>query len=96
MSLLKSQIANYKQPVTQDDLNLAATGWGLATAGMELPGNLGVNAEPEVYQAMKSVKIALASSPVNSDLTSNTNYARTNAEAFSAAIAVCTKVGVIT
>lgn len=94
MTLLEAQVANFKQPTTKDELSLAATGWGLATAGMNLPANLGADAEPEVYQAMKAVNIALESSPVNSDLTSNTNYAKLNADAFSNALDVCTEVGV--
>ena len=92
MTLLKAQIANFKQPTTQDELNSAATGWGLATAGMSIPANLGANAEPEVYQAMKAVSVALDASPVNPDLTSNTNYAKLNADAFLDAIDVCAEV----
>lgn len=95
MSLIESQIAQYKPVMTDQERSLAATGWGLGTAGMVLPGNLGINAEPEVYQAMKGVAIALDTKVVNRDYSPNTEYARINTEAFSKAIEVCTDVGVI-
>lgn len=89
MALVESQIRQYKPTMTAQELSVAKTGWGLATASTTIPATIGNDAEPEVHQALAAVSAALGTSITSPD------YVRVNAEAYSGAIDVCTKVGVI-
>lgn len=88
MTLVESQIAKYKPTMTAEELSVAKTGWGLATASVSLPSSLGIDAEPEVHDALSAVAVALDTS------ITDPNYVKINAEAFGDAVAVCEEVGV--
>lgn len=45
--------------MTEDELSLANTGWGLATANVDFSPKMGVDAEPEVYEALSGVFAAM-------------------------------------
>lgn len=88
MALVKSEVSHYSPNMSADQLSQAKTGWGLATANVHLPAGLGVDAEPEVHQALAGVATALSTS------ITDPSYVQANATAFSNAITVCGKVGV--
>lgn len=91
--LVQSQL-DQNHPTTEAQWSQEVTGWGLATAGVRLPSDLGKNAEPEVYEALTAVNAALQTTPVNQDLTTNYDYVNSRMIAFTDAITVCDKVGV--
>lgn len=93
----------YSPAMTDQQLGVAVTGWGMATAGMTLQAGLGKSAEPEVYQAMSAVAAALDVSPADTKAILNgepasaqqTVYVQGLTDSFAEAIDVCTDVGVI-
>ena len=92
-SLVETQLKQ-THPSTAAQWSQTITGWGLATAGVTVPADLGANAEPEVHKALAEVSAALQTTPVNSDNSTNYDYVNTRMIAFKDATAVCAKVGV--
>jgi len=104
-SLRMAQSSNQKwQPgMTADQLSLASTGWGLTVAMMHVPANIGMDAEPEVHDALAgAVAVAATLLPVThapgsaTVIDNHDAYVKGMSYAFGKAIDVCTRVGVIT
>lgn len=96
VSMAQSPLNQYRPGMTEAELSQANVGWGLASAGMKtsLPARLGQDAEPEVYQALSGVSVALANlSPIGPDGVEG--YVKGMSFAFGNAIAICKQVGVI-
>ena len=108
LSMANSDLQQYRSDMTADEISLAATGWGLTTANMNLPANIGDTAESEVHDALAAViaakplpRIARGNQPggVGTDAENTAAaaaYVRAMSKAFNTAIDVSTRVGVIT
>ena len=92
-TLVQSQLKT-PHPTTTAQWDQAVTGWGLATAGVRIPANLGQDAEPEVAKALSELSAALETTPVGSDNSRNPDYVNSRMIGFKDAIAACADAGV--
>ena len=90
--MASNTIQKYRTGMPPAELSLAGTSWGMTTANVNLPRNLGIDAEPEVYQALSAVNAAIGLSSSRTDPEARIKATST---AFDDVIEVCTKVGVI-